>query len=239
MQQGIGCIIIAAHVGTMHHFGDFPIHAPGHDAQFFPTLALLFRNTAYKGYSVTFGAKALLKLQGKVFGNIKKFTPFGGNAQLLGNPQHFLLIFYMIILCLTVSHSVKSLDTIPAMVRVPGSATCQKPAKVAGNNDISISAANSKRRFFADPARTHGADTATDTALAETAMGSLLCKPVPGCFHPVTFCLAQHLTCIFPYTLFLNGFYMFGHAVLPTFLTSITAPVFHCISPAYFLLSAG
>lgn len=38
VQHGVGCIVVATHVGTVHHLGDLPIHTARHDAQAAPDL---------------------------------------------------------------------------------------------------------------------------------------------------------------------------------------------------------
>ena len=205
MQHGIGRIIIAAHVGAVHHFGNFAVNAARSDVELFPQLAALGRNTREKIDRLAPAAKIAVAGIHHIGGHIKGIAPFCCHAQLGSNTPQFGLVPNLVAGGAAFHYCLQSLDHITSVIGVPSRAASDKTAKVAGHNHIGVCATHAARKFSTrfglgtDAARPHDAVAAGGAKLAKTAMRRLLIQSVPGCFYAICSGLCQHTFGIIPY----------------------------------------
>ena len=186
LDQEADRVVVHPHVRAVQHFGDFPVHSPGVDAQFPPFLQPGGGEAPGKGEVALLDAVFLHHGQGQFLG-LGQGWEVAGHPELCGQAVQLALIGDAEARRFAFTHGQERLHQVPAVIGVGRGAGGHHAGQVPGHHDVGVGAADAPLGAVPeriDAAGAHDADAAGEPQLAEAALGLLGGKTLPDGFQP-------------------------------------------------------
>ena len=206
-------VLIHADVGAMEHLADLPVNRARRDAGLLPDLLPRLGGALEEPLLALALAEFGQRRVTDDLGDLLDRFSLGLDAIYLGNHAQLLHVSDAVVLGLAGGGCNQRLGHAAAVIAVGGRAGGDHSGKVARDNRARRRPANAPvlaRNVLDDPARTHEAIAAAQSAAPELALGRHRLVPVPGSLDAITFRLLQHR--LRGFIKCLNAF--FGHSAL-------------------------
>jgi hypothetical protein len=186
LEHDILVILVDTHMRSMHDFNNFPVDCPRPYSQFIPQLiSRLRRDVRGKLISVRF-SKFVERLLADLKGNriyvvfLFRILAFRAHLHVFGYMPQFLAVLDSVTLGFPFGGHYQRFRHITTVVGVSGRPRSYHTNEISCRNGVRIRTTHASRRFFGDSARTHVANSATDTLRSELARFALGLIPVPA-----------------------------------------------------------